>query len=246
MNSMNIKNKVAIITGGSSGIGKSIAYTLVVAGLRVTIIARKKKKLDLIVSELEEQGHSVFPIVADIANESELIESIKNSHNYWGATDILINNAACCIPTSFHFGNIKEWKYMSQLNIIAPCVAIQESLKYFNKEEGGHIINISSTSAYRIAKGGSFYSVTKFAIRAISETLRKELIEFKSKTKVSSISPGFVNTRFAQGEDFVIPNNLSKEKLDPDDIAQTVLFILKTPAHVSIQDIILRTTQQYD
>ncbi len=128
---------------------------------------------------------------------------------------------------------------------MAPCVAIQESLKYFDNKNGGHIINISSTSAHRIVNGGSFYAATKFALRAASETLRKELVELKSNTRVSSISPGFVNTSFAKPENFITEDNANKEKLDPDDIADAVLYILKTKPHVAIQDIILRSTKQY-
>lgn len=239
----NLKGKVAIVTGASSGIGRAIAYLLAKNNVKVTLVARREDKLNEIASDLAGLGLQVLVIKADLSNEAEVIKVFKTSHNYWGRSDILINNAGICSSSNFHTGNTSDWKSMWDVNVFAVCVAIQESLKYFSQETGGQIINISSTSAYRVGKPGSFYTATKFALRAITESLRQELVSMGSKTRVSSISPGFVATGFGR-DGHKIPDNDNKEMLDTEDIANAVLHVLETPAHVAVCDIILRSSKQ--
>ena len=241
-----IKNKVIIITGASSGIGMKSAYNLAAAGAKVTLVARRKQKLDNIVLDLTNLGLLAFAIEADLENETDIISIFEQSHQYWGKTDVLINNAGYCTASNFHTGDTDEWQKMWAVNVLAPCIAIRESLKYFDQELGGYIINISSTSSYRITNPGSFYAATKFALRAVSESLRKELVEKSSKTRVSCISPSFVATSFGRSAESNNLNNSNKAMLDTDDISNAIIYLLQTPPHVSVQDIILRSVNQYE
>lgn len=239
-------NKVAIVTGASSGIGTAIAYNLAKQNIAVTLVARRLDKLNLIVNDLLKSGYNAIAIQADLSKKQEISKAIKLSHKHWGSTDILINNAGYCKKAGFFEDNIKEWEKMWQINVLAPCIAMYEVLKYFDKTAGGIIVNISSTSAHRVIKGGSFYSATKSALKTISETLRKELVEIKNNTRIVCISPGLVNTNFGQENSLNIPDNNDKNKLDPEDIANLVIHILNLPTHVAIQDIILRSVHQYE
>ncbi|MCC2625175.1 MAG: Short-chain dehydrogenase/reductase [Burkholderiales bacterium] len=241
-----MSNKVAIVTGASGGIGQEIVYALVNAGIKVTMVARNIDKLIHIAGALADKKNMVLSLKADLCNVDEIINVVSLSHRHWGQTDILINNAACCSYTSFHSGEKEDWQRMWQLNVFAPSVAIQETLKYFDKDNGGHIINISSMSAHRVVRGGCFYSVTKAALNALTETLRKELVELKSKTRVSSISPGLVNTSFCKKDQGALQTNSGKETLDPQDVAEAVLYLINTKPHVAVHDILLRSINQYE
>lgn len=240
---INLKNKVAIVTGASSGIGKEIVYLLAQNGINVTLVARQIEKLKKIEYDLNNLGYHSLIVQANLEIEKEIKNLFTISNNYWGKTDILINCAGVIIDASFSKGNSDDWKKMWNVNVHATCIAIQEALNLFNKIDGGHIINISSMSAHRVATGGSFYTATKFAIKAISESLRKELMQIGSMTRVSCISPGLVATGFGKVD---TNNNIDKKYLDPIDIANAVLHVLNTPKHVAIQDILIRSSKQFD
>jgi NADP-dependent 3-hydroxy acid dehydrogenase YdfG len=240
-----LNNKTAVITGASSGIGKAIAYKLAQNGVKVTLVARRKHLLDEIVADLQSSGLFAVAFVADMQHEQQILDMFKFSHKYWGQTDILINSAGVVKKANFESGDPQDWRLMWEVNVFAICLAMQESLKYFKAEIGGQIINISSLSAYRVVNSGSFYAATKFALRAITEAFRKELVEVQSKTRVSCISPGMVNTDFS-GLPTTTANRICSEFLEAEDVANAALYILNNPSHVAVHDIMLRSYKQFD
>jgi len=240
-----LKNKSAIVTGASSGIGRAIAYKLAQNGVKVTLVARRKHLLDDVVADLQNLGFHAVAFAADLSKEQQILEMFSFSHRYWGQTDILINSAGVVKKANFAVGNSQDWRLMWEVNIFAVCVAMQQALKYFDDAIGGQIINISSLSAYRVVNSGSFYAATKFALRAVTESFRKELVEAQSKTRVSCISPGMVSTDFADLK-ANFADNTSKELLDAEDVANAALYILQNPSHVVVNDIMLRSYKQFD
>lgn len=238
--------KIAIITGASDGIGKAIAFLLKSLDYKLTLIGRSKKKLDAISESLSSSASSTLVIQVDLRNELEIHDAFLRSQEYWGKLDVLINSAGIGISTNFHSGPIKAWQEMWQINVLAMCICIKEALSYFDPISGGHIINISSTSGHRVPKNGQFYAATKFAVRALSESLRQELVRKNSPTKVSCISPGRTATNIFQDPETFVVNNDNKEMLDPKDIANAVAFLLKLDTHVSVQDIIMRSIKQIE
>lgn len=242
---MNIAGKVALITGASSGVGEAVAIALGSLGVKLTLVARREKRLTHIAKRVEQFGTEAFIYPADLKDIKNIPLIFQNSHEHWRQLDIVINNAAIGIDAPFFTNNQESaWQDMLELNILAPSIIMREALQYFNPLTGGYIVNTSSTSAHRVPPGGGFYAATKFAIRALSEVLRQELCVAGSKTRISCVSPGRIATNFFQDQDRPIPPNEDKSALDPEDVARSIIFLLQNPVHVSVQDVILRSNRQ--
>lgn len=238
---MTLKNKIALITGASSGIGEACAKALSKEGARLILTGRNEVKL----KELAEKMDAAF-ITADLQN-SEEVEKLFNEVGT--SIDILINNAGIAPSASIINGDINSFKELLNVNVLALTHCCQLGLKKFDTLSGGHIINISSMSGHRVPPSGGFYAATKFAVRAVTEALRFELKSQNNKTRVSMISPGFVDTPlldkyFKKNEDELKKLRVDLEMLEPNDIAETLKFILKTPNNVEIGDILLKPRDQ--
>ena len=147
------------------------------------------------------------------------------------------------------FGVAEQYLVVAGLNVLALAVACREALGRFDRQKGGHIVNVSSMAGHRIPPGGGFYAATKFAVRAITECLRQEFRTLGSPSRVSEISPGFVSTEFHEvlyrGDAEKIAAGLPQYRvLDPGDVAASVVHILEAPDHVAIHDILLRSNEQ--
>ena len=239
--SMSLKNKTALITGASSGIGEACAYALKEEGARLILTGRNKIKLE----ELAKKMDASF-VVADLQDNSE-IEKLFNEAGT--SIDILVNNAGIAPSASIIDGDISSFKDLLEVNVLALTHCCQLALKKFDSISGGQIVNISSMSGHRVPPSGGFYAATKFAVRAVTEALRFELKAQNNKTRVTMISPGFVDTPllekyFSSDQEKLKKLRLELKMLDPNDIAETLKFILKTPKHVEIGDILLRPQDQ--
>lgn len=177
--------KVVLITGASSGIGKSIALLLGKLGYKLTLLARSQEKLKQTTKLLECPPENVLTLAVDLRDENAIKKAFIHSYQHWGRLDVLINNAGVGVSTNFHSGPVEGWKEMWEVNVLAVCICIKEALSYFDPTKGGLIINISSTSAHRVTKNGEFYAATKFAIRALSESLTIEDDVFQKTEKLS-------------------------------------------------------------
>ncbi len=229
-----LKNKTALITGASSGIGQAIATLLVEQGAHVIGLCRKTKNLP----------PAITPLSCDLSDPAQ----IGNAFAEISELDILINNAGLAYSSPITTGQPQQWQEMWQVNVHALALCSQYALKIFPKT-GGHILNISSMSGHRVPPTGGFYAATKFAVRAATEAIRAELKVAQNCTRVSSISPGFVNTPlldqyFAGREDQLAQTKADIQMLTPEQIAQTALHILTSPANVEINDILLRSSDQ--
>lgn len=241
---MNLKGKTAIITGSSGGIGRALAKQLYAKGVNLTLTGRRIDKLKALAKDIESNGKKPLIIPADLRDENDITNLFKQSQKHWNGLDILINNAAEGIDAPLLDGPTDAWRKMLEVNVLAVAITMREALKYFDLQTGGYIINVSSTSAYRVPTQGKFYTATKFAVRALSEVLQQELNETGSLTKISCISPGRVATNMFKDPDAPSPNNKNLEELNPEDVAQAIIYQLKSPRHVIIRDIILHSNKQ--
>ena len=242
--------KTVLVTGGSSGIGQDIVKKLAMEDYKVITCSRSIDKLQNISFELKEKGKSVFPFQLDLRIEKDIINFFEKINKQFGHIDILINSAAIGYKEPLSTGSTKLWKEMLDVNILALCICTREVIKglELSKSDGGHIINISSLSGHRILSEGGIYEATKFAVNAITESLRRELLARKSNTKVSQISPGLVKTDFHNK----YYNNSETAKsvysqflpLRGYDIAEAVLYILSQKENVQIHDILIRPIGQ--
>jgi len=229
-----ISGKKILITGASSGIGKAISQALLAEGAEVIGLCRS----------IENLPNEVTPLPCDLTVPAE----IETAFATLDSLDILINNAGLAYHSPITTGDPAQWDRMWKVNVNALGLCSQHALNIFPKN-GGHILNISSLSGHRVPPTGGFYAATKFAVRAITDALRAELKLAKSATRISSISPGFVDTplleTYFEGREHELAKTRAEvNMLTPKDIAATALHILNSPAGVEINDVLLRSSDQ--
>ena len=242
--------KIALVTGASSGIGRAIAIRLAKSHYRVLMTARRLQRLNALRDELLDAGHSVDVYQADLRNEVELDGLFSFIKERYGCLDVLVNNAGLGRNASLLEGETDAWREMFDVNVIALSVCTRNAVQLMRKAgDSGQIIHVSSMSGHRVPTGtGGMYSATKHAVRALTEALRRELRALESSIKVTAISPGFVETEFAEvmsgSRDTADAVYARYPCLQPDDIASTVMHILAQPDYVQIHDVLVRPTQQ--
>ena len=240
-----LKDKVAIVTGASSGIGEATVHSLIKEGAKVAAVARRKEKLD----ELEKKcGSQVLPIVADIAKEDEAQKNYRPNCTKWGRADILVANAGVMLLSPVRESKIQEWKQMVDVNLLGLMYCIYHALPHMTRQKNGHIISISSVAGRTIFPNGAAYCATKYAVRAFSEALRQEVC--KDNIRVTIIEPGAVKTELADhvshggAKEFLEQFFASMELLHSEDIASAIIYALQQPSHVDVNEILIRPTAQ--
>ncbi|KAJ8306133.1 hypothetical protein KUTeg_016678 [Tegillarca granosa] len=209
------RNRVALVTGASMGIGESLCKLLVSHGMKVAACARSLEKLSKIESELSSKD-SYLPIKCDLRKKEEIMNMFKQIKDKWGGVDVCINNAGLALDSPIIDGDTDQWENMwevcdieqlesmwevhnvFQVNVMALCLCTRESVKSMRERnvDDGHVININSLSGHRVGKM-HFYSATKYAVTSLTEGIRWELRGINSHIRVTSISPGLVKTNFA-------------------------------------------------
>ncbi|KAK0059013.1 dehydrogenase/reductase SDR family member 11-like isoform X1 [Biomphalaria pfeifferi] len=250
--------RVALVTGASRGIGSSVARMLCQQGMVVVALARDIAELEAIAVDYKTNGFegSLVPIKCDITQPdriSALLNTIRTDPDLEGV-DVLINNAAVAFAEPLLSGNPDVWATMVKTNFLGPTILAQEVFKSMKEREvdDGHIIFVNSLSGHRLLPGNKdlhMYSATKFALRSIVEGLRLELRQLDSHIRVSSISPGVVETdifkKLFDNDEEKTKKFLSERKyLTADDVANLILSIMSQPGHVQIHDLLVRSTEQ--
>lgn len=229
----NIKDKVVIITGASSGIGEAIAKELSLKGAIVVLAARRKDRLKKICKDISDLGGESIYFVVDITSSYQVAKMVDNTFKKYGRIDVLINNAGV-MPTSFLYKNrVDEWNQLIDTNIKGVLYGIGAVLSYMRNQKYGHIINISSTAAYEeVIPGATVYAMSKHAIRLISSGLRKEEALNGSNIRVTNVYPGSVDTNLKNTTTDIEMKKIieldKQNKLSPEEVAKTVLFIIAT------------------
>ena len=241
--------KVALVTGGSSGIGEATVRLLAEAGMRVVAVARDRKRLEAIKAEVETHGSQMLAIGADLTREAEITALFDQIRQEWGGVDVLINNAGLGFAGSLADQSPEDWRAMLELNVTALSICTQQALKDMESRPEGHIIHISSITGHRVPPFGSgpFYAATKHAVNALVDGLRMELHAKGSNVRVGAVSPGLVETQFSERSKRKPGDKSAYQQfkvLEARDIAQAVAYMLATPHHVQIHDIILRPRLQ--
>lgn len=245
---MDIKDKVIIITGASSGIGEATALKLSKEGAKVVLSARRKDKLNALKKTIEKRDGEALVVIADVTKKSDMEKLVARTLEEYGNVDAIINNAGL-MPLSF-VKNLKtdEWEKMVDVNIKGVLNGVAAVLPTLIKNKQGHIINISSTAAYRYFPGGAVYCATKAAVKMFSDSLRQELAPAYGIC-VSSIEPGAVATHLMDTiTDKDILDKLSEMQkmtmLEPEDIADAIYYALTQPNRVNINNVYIMPTEQ--
>lgn len=246
---MPFKGKTVIVTGASAGFGQAISRAFARAGARLVNIARREDRLDELARELQQSYQTeVYSLNLDVTDFEKVAEQLQNLPSPFNVPDILINNAGLVRG----LGKLwevtpEEWNQMIDTNIKGVLNVTSQVLPKMLEANKGHIINVGSISGYDTYPGGGVYCATKYAVRALTETLRKELVA--TPLRVSMISPGIAETEFSMVRFYGDKEKASSvykniQALTAEDIAEMVLFIASRPPHVAIADLIVYPTNQ--
>jgi 3-oxoacyl-[acyl-carrier protein] reductase len=233
---MDLTNRVAIVTGGTRGIGRAIAASLVNAGVKVAITARNEKALSDAVSELNQNGHAAG-YVCDVRDYEQVKSTIAQIAADLGGIDILVNNAGVGIFETVESMSVEDFRTVLETNVFGVFYFCHEVIPLMKDIGGGYIINISSLAGANPHARMAAYNASKFGLNGFSEALMQEVRH--DNIKVSYIMPGSVNTEFGGDS----PSDENSWQLQPADIAQAVMDLLKYPDRSLVSRIEMRPSR---
>ncbi|HCN56621.1 MULTISPECIES: SDR family oxidoreductase [Exiguobacterium] len=240
-----IENKVVIITGASSGIGEATAKLLAKQGAQLVLAARREDRLKTLQQEIEQLGGKAVYQVTDVTDSAQVEQLAKLAQDTFGSVDVLVNNAGLMPLSKLNKNKQDEWNTMVDVNIKGVLYGIGAVLPYMREQKRGHIINISSVAGHDVMPSSAVYSGTKFAVRAITEGLRKEE-SVDNNIRATIISPGAVDTELKDHiTDEEIKQGIGNLKaMDADAIARAIAYAVNEPDDVAVNEILIRPTAQ--
>ncbi len=240
---LNVENKVAIITGASSGIGAATAKLLAKNGARVILGARRTDRLEAIAKEIRTAGGTAEYQTLDVTQRSQLEAIVQFAQSKFGRVDVLINNAGVMPLSALDQLKVDEWDRMIDVNIKGVLYGIAAALPVMKAQKAGQIINLSSIGGHAVSPTAAVYCATKFAVGAISEGLRQEV---GGDIRVTVISPGVTESELADSiSDEAAKKGMQefrKISIPASSIARSILFAIEQPDDVDISEIIVRPT----
>ncbi len=243
----NIKDKVIIITGASSGMGEAAAKHLATLGATVVLGARRADKIEKLAKDIEQTGGKVLAVQADVTNLEQVKHLVDTAVQQFGRIDVIINNAGIMPLSPMDRLNVDEWYKMIDVNIKGVLNGIAAALPYMKEQKFGQIINTSSVAGHKVFFGSAVYSATKYAVRALTEGLRMELKPNNIRTMI--VCPGAVKTELLEHISEADIQQANKDYvgevgISPDSFARVVAFAISQPADVDINEVIFRPTEQ--
>lgn len=246
---MSIRGKVVLVTGASSGIGAATARKLAAEGVVVGLAARRKERLDALVTEITGGGGKAVALPADVTDPASCKAAADALITQFGRIDVLVNNAGLMPLSSVDSLKVDEWKRMVDVNISGVLNATAAVLPQMIAQHSGHIFNMSSIAGRKVFTGLAVYCATKAAVTAFSDGLRME-IGPKHNIRVTCIQPGAVKSElYEQITDASYRKQMddlaaSMTYLEGEDIADTILFALKAPSRMDVAELFVLPTEQ--
>ncbi len=235
-----LSNKVVVITGATSGIGEGTARLLAANGAQVVLGGRRTERLQRIAGEIESAGGRVRFRALDVTQRSDMDAFIDYACAEFGRVDVLVNNAGVMPLSPLSSLKVDEWDWMIDVNIRGVLHGIAAVLPRMEAQGFGQIINVSSIGGFVVQPTAAVYAATKFAVRAISEGLRKE----SDKIRCTCVYPGVVESELAD----TISDEAARERMiayrkvaiQPDAIGRAIQFVIEQPADVDVNEIVVR------
>jgi NADP-dependent 3-hydroxy acid dehydrogenase YdfG len=243
-----LDGKVVVITGASSGIGEATAEALAAEGAAVVVAARREERLEDLVRRINGNGGKALSVAADVTDEKQAHGLIQKAKDELGRVDILVNNAGVMQLSKIEKGLADEWRRMFDVNVLGLLYGTDAAIQVMKEQGSGHLVNISSLVGRKTGPFRGAYAGTKSAVNAISETLRIELLE--DNIRVTVVEPGAVETELPdhitdeEAQEAISGLVSSLEPLQPEDIAAAIVYCVTQPERVSINEILIRLTQQ--
>ncbi|QGY33004.1 SDR family oxidoreductase [Pantoea cypripedii] len=241
-----IEGKVAVITGASSGLGEATARHLAALGAKVVLGARRMDKMTTIVEEIRTSGGEASALATDVTRRADLDALVAHAVAVFGRVDVMINNAGLMAISPISELRVDEWDSMIDINIKGVLYGVAAALPLFQAQKSGHFINISSVAGIKVfSPGGSVYSGTKYAVRAISDGLRHEV---GGDIRTTTIEPGAVDSELKYGTSHQSSSeavlNFYQQAIPAASVARAIAYAIEQPADVDINEIVLRPTSQ--
>ena len=230
--------KVAIVTGGGTGIGRGVALALAHEGARVVVCGRRKEPLDEVVQTIWRAGGNAAAVQADVSREQDVELVLQTALETFDGVDILINNAGIGGGAPIHEHNIADWDRIMAINLRGPFLMARAVLPTMRTRHSGHIINISSESGLEYYPGDGAYGISKHALNALSEYIQRENQDLN--IRVDSICPGMVVTEMSENS----PGLDHSKCLYPEDIADLVLWLISRRTNIKIGTPVLIQTME--
>jgi NADP-dependent 3-hydroxy acid dehydrogenase YdfG len=245
-----LKDKIILITGASSGIGEATARLLAAHHATVILAARRTEKLQAIVGEIKKSGGKAYWFEVDVTDEEVCKKLVNEAEKKVGPIDVLINNAGVMLLGPVLNAPTDEWRTMIHVNLLGLMYMTHTVLPGMIKRKTGHLINISSVAGRTASSGSAVYNATKWGVNAFTEALRHELVQSKANVRTTLIEPGAVATELASHNRPEVQKTLEirwkglTKKLEAEDIAAGILYAVSQPLHVNVNEILIRPTEQ--
>lgn len=242
-----LENKVAVVTGASSGIGAATVRALAAQGVRIIAAAIDESQLNALVDEVGQGGAQIYPYPADVTNALQTQGLANYAKHTFGAVDILVNNAGLMLFSNWVDVATDDWSRMVDVNIKGYLNCIAAVLPLMVEQKSGHILNMASVAGHQVGESAGVYSASKFFVQAMTESMRKEL-GVQHGIRANTISPGVINTGWADkvsdSEGRKAAQVLNRIAISPTDVANAVVYALNQPPNVTVNDLIISPTRQ--
>ena len=251
--SARLTGTAALVTGASSGIGEATALLLAEQGAAVAIAARRKDRLDVLAGRIRDAGGTALVIEADVTDQAQAAAAVERTVAELGRLDTLVNNAGVMLLGPMESAPVEEWQRMVELNVLGLLYCTHAALPHLlraaedSPRRVADVVNVSSVAGRHARAGSGVYNATKFGVGAFSESLRQEVTQ--RHVRVSLVEPGAVETELAGHNRPEVLEGLAKrfagmERLQSEDIADNIAYIVTRPRHVSINELLVRPTEQ--
>ncbi|NAS23006.1 SDR family NAD(P)-dependent oxidoreductase [Herbidospora sp. NEAU-GS84] len=250
---MRLDGTVALVTGASSGIGEAAAVALAHQGAAVAAVARRRERLEDLAARIGKDGGRVLVIEADVTDEAQARAAVERTASELGRIDTLVNNAGVMLLGPAQDAPVSEWQRMVEVNVLGLLYCAHAALPHLIRaaDDGpryvADMVNVSSVAG-RIARSGSgVYNLTKHGVGAFSEALRQEVT--RKHVRISLVEPGAVETELAGHNRPEVLEGIRStfgdvERMQPEDIADAIAYIVTRPRHVAINEVLIRPTEQ--
>lgn len=240
-----VENKVVVITGASSGIGEATARLLAAEGASIVAVARRKERLDALVSDIAEAGGKAIAVEADVTSPEDMQRAALAAKGTYGRLDVWVNNAGVMPLSPVAMNRLEEWHWMVDVNIKGVLNGVAAAQPLMLEQGAGQFVNVSSVAGHIVFPGAAVYCATKFAVRAFGEGMR---MESDGSIRVTNISPGAIATELTdhiavpEVKEGVAP--FAEIAIDASAVARSILYAVEQPPEVDINEVIIRPSRQ--
>lgn len=243
----------ALVTGASSGIGEVTARHLAGLGADVALVARRRDRIEVLAKEIEATGRRALVVEADVTDREAAESAVRTTVEELDRLDILVNNAGVMLLGPIADAPVEEWEQMVHVNVLGLLYCAKAALPHLLEAAGSSargtsdLVNISSVAGRQVRAGAGVYNATKHAVGAFSDGLRQEVT--KQHVRVGLVEPGAVATELVDHNRDGVRESLHQrfadmERLEAEDIAEAIAWMVTRPRHVAVNEILVRPTEQ--